>query len=91
MNDTVEVNYMVFMDTTEEVMTERLMERAKTSGRADDKEDVIRERFKTYMDSTMPIIRSFEEDGKVLKIDAGKSVDEVFKELEEKLNLAKSS
>ena len=91
MGDIVEVNHLLFMNTTEEIMLERLLERSKTSGRVDDNEEVIKARFKTYMDSTMPIIKKFEEEGKVIEIDASHTVDEVFSEIEERLELKVSS
>jgi UMP-CMP kinase len=91
MGDLVQVNHMLFMNTSEEIMLERLLHRSKTSGRVDDKEDVIKARFQTYMDSTLPIIKKFEEEGKVIEIDASKTVDEVFTEIEERLILKESS
>lgn len=82
---------MVFMDTTEDIMTERIMERSKTSGRTDDNPEAIKKRLQTYMDSTMPIIKSFEEIGKVVQVDASKDVDDVFKQLQDKLSLNESA
>lgn len=38
-------------------------------------------RIQTYLQSTKPIIDLYEEMGKVKKIDASKSVDEVFDEV----------
>ena len=38
---------------------------AKTGGRADDAVDVIRKRFKTYVDETMPIIQHYDAGGAV--------------------------
>jgi UMP-CMP kinase len=56
MKDVADVQYLLFLDCPQEVMLNRLLERGKTSGRNDDNEDSIRKRFKTYEDSTRPII-----------------------------------
>jgi len=42
--DWAEIRFVLFFDTTEEVMLERLLERGKSSGRSDDKADVIKAR-----------------------------------------------
>lgn len=52
-------------DCPEAVMENRLLERGKTSGRSDDKADVIRKRFHTYVESTLPIINHYAAQGKV--------------------------
>lgn len=41
----------MFYEATEEVMTARLLERGKTSGRSDDNLTAILKRFRTYMES----------------------------------------
>lgn len=41
----------------------------------------LEKRIQTYLQSTKPIIDLYEEMGKVKKIDASKSVDEVFDEV----------
>ena len=57
----------------------RLLERAKDSGRSDDKIEVIRKRFKTHVESCLPIIERFQTQGTVLHtIDSAKSVQQVY-------------
>ena len=68
-------------------MTERVLERAKTSGRVDDTEEAIKKRLHTYLDSTMPIIKIFEEKGKTIEVDSSNSKDDVFKSIETALSL----
>jgi len=40
-------------------MTERLLGRAKTSGRVDDNEETIKLRLKTFENQTLPVLDSF--------------------------------
>ena len=44
---------MLVFECSEEVMVGRLVERGKTSGRVDDKEETIRKRLITYKESEL--------------------------------------
>ncbi len=58
------------------VSEDELFERLKARGRADDTEDVIRNRMKVYRDETAPLLEYYSEQLKT--VDAVGSVDEVF-------------
>lgn len=73
--------FTLFFDCPEEVMTERLINRGKTSGRADDNAESITKRFKTFVDTSMPVVEHFEKEDKVVKIKAVKSPDEIYEEV----------
>ncbi|KAL1674966.1 adenylate kinase-domain-containing protein [Schizophyllum commune] len=74
-----ECSLVLFFDTTEEVMLERLLERGKTSGRDDDNVESIKKRFRTYHETTMPVIDHYKSLGKVAVVDSSAPVDEVYK------------
>jgi len=76
------VDMVLFFECPEDILTSRLLERAKTSGRNDDSIDVIRKRFVTYREESMPIIQMYQGEGKVRKIIADRSIEEVYQELE---------
>lgn len=80
--DKANVESVLFFECPEDILTSRLLERAKTSGRSDDSIDVIRKRFVTYREESMPIIKMYEKEGKVRKIIADRSIEEVYKEVE---------
>ena len=69
---------VLFYDVTEEVMMGRLMERGKTSGRADDNLETIKKRFATFVNTSMPVVERLHADGLVAAIDASVHPDEVF-------------
>ncbi|KAF4966513.1 hypothetical protein FZEAL_10637 [Fusarium zealandicum] len=69
---------VLFYDCSEKVMEERLMERGKTSGRSDDNAESIRKRFRTFIETSMPVVDHFDKVGKVVKLDATSTPDEVF-------------
>ena len=72
------VNFLLFLDCPFEVMTSRLLERGKTSGRVDDNEESIRKRLQTYIDSTKPIIDHFDSLSKCRTVDSNRDMDTVF-------------
>ncbi len=51
------------------------------SQREDDKEMTVRERMKTYERQTYPLIEYYKSRGLLAKINANKSIDEVFEDL----------
>jgi adenylate kinase len=53
------------------------MERAKTSGRADDTEDVIRRRLQVYAEESKPVIDLYRQFSRVREVDAGRDVTDV--------------
>lgn len=61
---------MVMLDVDDEVIVQRLLAR----GRADDTEDVIRNRLKVYHDQTEPAIAHYRKQGLVESVPAGGSI-----------------
>lgn len=57
---------------------ERLLNRAKTSGRDDDNVESIKKRFKVFEDTSMPVVDLFEKQGRVERINAEHAPDEVY-------------
>ncbi|KAH7324448.1 adenylate kinase-domain-containing protein [Stachybotrys elegans] len=76
---------VLFFDCPEETMEKRLLERGKTSGRADDNAESIRKRFRTFIETSMPVVDYFESKGKVVKVDATPPPDSVYKTTEKRL------
>lgn len=77
--------FTLFFDCPEDVMTERLINRGKTSGRADDNAESIKKRFKTFVDTSMPVVDYFEKENKVVKIKAVKSPEEIYEEVKTRM------
>nr|CAB3231894.1 UMP-CMP kinase-like [Phallusia mammillata] len=82
MGDRVSLKFVLFFSCPEEVCTARIMERGKTSGRTDDNIKSLQKRFITYINETMPIVRYYEDLGKVRKVDADRIPEEVFCDVE---------
>ncbi|CUS24914.1 LAQU0S21e01288g1_1 [Lachancea quebecensis] len=70
--------FTLFFDCPENVMLKRLLERGKTSGRSDDNVESIKKRFKTFLDTSMPVVKHFQEQGKVVTVSCDHDVNEVY-------------
>jgi len=83
MGEKVNLQCVLFFQCSQEICTQRCLGRgAAGSGRTDDNEESLRKRFVTYEQATMPIIRLFQESDLVKTLDATKSPEEVYKEVE---------
>ena len=77
-NGIAQVEFVLFLDCPEDVMTGRLLERGLTSGRNDDNLEVVRKRFVTFRKESMPIVDMYEKQGKLRRVVADRSVDTVY-------------
>jgi UMP-CMP kinase len=73
--------FTLFFDCPEETMRERLLKRGETSGRADDNEESIKKRFRTFVETSMPVVEMFEKEGRVVKVDAKKTPEQVYEDV----------
>jgi UMP-CMP kinase len=71
--------FVLFFDCPEDVMQKRLLKRGETSGRADDNEESIKKRFKTFVETSMPVVEYYEKQGRVIRIPATEGPDEVYR------------
>ncbi|KAI8591775.1 adenylate kinase-domain-containing protein [Geranomyces variabilis] len=62
------------------VLESRLLERGKTSGRADDTLDTIKKRFVTYETESLPVVEHYRAKGRLVQISAVPPVDQVYAE-----------
>ena len=73
-----EVTAMVALEVADEVLVGRLLERGKTSGRADDADEtVIRNRIKVYYNETAILKEYYEKQNKYYGIDGVGSIPEI--------------
>lgn len=70
----LKLDAVVELRVAEEVLVDRL----KSRGRADDTEDIIRNRFRVYRDETAPLLDYYENEHELKTVDAVGSLDEVF-------------
>lgn len=73
---------VLFLDVIEEELIQRLINRAKTSGRSDDAdENIQRKRQEVYRNETLPVAAHYDKYKKVTHVDGMKGIDDVFSSL----------
>jgi adenylate kinase len=76
------LNCLISLEVDEEVSVSRLLNRGKTSGRADDNEVVIRNRLKEYNDKTLPVLQFYKDKGVYFGLKGDESIEEVNKNIQ---------
>ena len=69
------IDGIINIEVDKNVLINRLVERAKKSGRADDTEEVIINRQNVYLELTAPLIKFYKEN--LISIDGDGSIEEV--------------
>lgn len=62
-------------------MLKRLLHRGETSGRTDDNIESIKKRFRTFEETSMPVVDHQRKRGIVVDINAMNSVEDVYKDI----------
>ena len=76
------ISKMLMLEVEHDELVKRLLLRAETSGRADDKKvDVIENRIKVYREKTEPVIDYYSKDNKYLPVNGMGDIDEIFDRL----------
>ncbi len=81
----------VVLTVDPEELVQRLLQRAKTDGRADDTEEVIRRRQEVYAEQTEPLIGVYRERDILIEVDGMGPVDEVTKRIFDALDVVPQS
>ncbi|PWL29790.1 adenylate kinase [uncultured Roseivirga sp.] len=77
------IDCMIMLDVPQDELKRRLLERGKTSGRADDQnEEKINVRIQEYLNKTLPVAAFYEEQGKACKVNGVGTIDGIFEEIE---------
>ncbi len=53
--------------------------------RADDKEDVIKNRLQVFQDAITPVLKYYQDLGRLMRVDAEKTEDEIFNQIASKI------
>ena len=81
-------NYKVIViDISDDEAINRLLKRAEIEGRSDDTEEGIRKRLIWYKEEVEPVVSFFEDNGKLIVINGEQSIENVYDEILQKLEL----
>ena len=75
------VSTVLELQVPDELLTERLLLRGKTSGRADDNEETIKKRLVVYHSQTQPLIEWYKQEGLHHHIDGLGDLDRIFQDI----------
>lgn len=82
-----QINCMVMLDVPEQELIRRILERGKTSGRADDQnEEKINTRIQEYLSKTLPVADFYEKQDKMAKINGVGSIEQIFDSIKAEIN-----
>ncbi len=77
---------LISIEVSEEESVKRLLNRAKTSGRSDDNETVIRNRLKEYHDKTLPVLNFYKEKGNYIAVNGMQTIPKVTEDIDRIIN-----
>ena len=86
-----QLDAVLVLTVDSEELVQRLLERAKTEGRADDTEDVIRRRQEVYAEQTEPLIGVYRDRGILVEVDGMGEIDEVTSRIFDALDVVPQS
>jgi adenylate kinase len=73
---------VILLEVPDDELVRRLVQRGREQGRADDTEEVIRERLTVYERNTAPLIDFYDRRGILVRVDGTGTVDEVTERIE---------
>jgi adenylate kinase len=81
------IGVLIALEVDDQEIIDRIIERAKTSGRSDDAdESIIRNRIEVYKAETTPVFDYYAEDGRAHRINGVGDINEIFTRLSELIN-----
>jgi adenylate kinase family enzyme len=78
----------VYLEGSEQALTERLHKRAAIEGRADDAQAALAERFEKFRTLTLKSLEYFKQEGTLVVVNAEQTVEAVHADVLKALNLS---
>ena len=75
------IDAVIYFEVNDQELFERVAERAKNSGRADDTADVLKSRLATYRQQTAPLLPYYEAKGLIRELDGMQSIEAVAEKI----------
>lgn len=79
-----EIDHVIVLDVDHEILIDRIKARAAETGgaRADDNEEVLRNRLEVYTNQTAPLLPYYEGKGLLRNVDGMKPIDDVTDQID---------
>lgn len=72
--DIAHCKFVLYYECSETELEKRLLKRGETSGRSDDNMESIKKRFKTFIDTSLPVVKHFQDLDKCFTVRADKLI-----------------
>ena len=72
------IRAFIYLDVRKELLLERVLERGKISGRADDTAEVFEDRYQAYLAETEPLVESYRKKGILVEVDGNDTIENIF-------------
>lgn len=77
-----EVSELIMLDVPDNEIVKRILNRGKTSGRADDTDEtIIRNRIQVFKNETTPVFEYYQRKGKAVRVNGVGNIEEIFERL----------
>ncbi len=77
-----EVSELIMLDVPDDEIVKRILQRGKTSGRADDTDEtIIRNRIQVFKNETTPVFEYYQRKGKAVRVNGVGDIEEIFERL----------
>jgi adenylate kinase len=77
----LKINLVLQLDVNQDVIKERIAERQKVSGRADDDADKLVKRIDEYFSKTIHVLPYYQDQDKVTKVNGIGKIDDIFEQI----------
>lgn len=84
-NNNTSLKALINLETPEVILIQRLLERAKISGRSDDNEETIIRRLQEFKEKTLPVIDYYKKRNKVYNINGVGTIPEIEQKVQKQL------
>lgn len=81
-----DLHAVVGLEVPDEELVDRMLNRGRLTGRADDNLETIQKRLSVYHEQTFPLRDFYEKAGKYLKINGSGDVDTIFADIRDRIN-----
>lgn len=72
------IRAFIYLSVRKELLLERVLQRGKISGRADDTAEVFEDRYRAYLAETEPLVESYRKKGILVEVDGNDTIENIF-------------
>jgi adenylate kinase len=83
----IPIRMVISLEVEQDELFQRIMGRSVDSGRSDDREEVIRQRFATYREATHPLKEYYEGSGRLVQVSGMAPVNVVYQTIQQRIKM----